>query len=82
MEKTGKQGDFKEKEKVHIVPMRAAEELHFSVIELGGKPMADIRCFSKTEEGLRATQFGIVLNTKKLEGLVEGAQKLLAAIKK
>lgn len=82
MEKTTTQGDFKEKEKVHVIPTREAEELHFSVISLNGKNMADIRYFSKTEEGVRPTQRAFVLDARKLEGLVEGAKKLLVALKK
>lgn len=82
MTKTGKQGEFKEKEKVYVVPTRRGEELHFSVVELDGKTKADIRFFSVTEEGLRPTHRGIVVDVERMEGLIEGAKKLMVATSK
>lgn len=82
MTKAGQQGDFKEKEKVHVVPTRKGEELHFSVVELDGKQKADIRYFSKNEDGLRPTHRGIVVDIGRIDSLLEGTQKLKAAISK
>ena len=82
MIKAGKQGEFKEKEKVHVIPTRRGEELHFSVVELDGKSKADIRFFSVTEEGLRPTHRGIVVDVERMEGLIEGAKKLMVATSK
>lgn len=82
MTKAGGNGEFKEKEKVHVIPTRKGEELHFSVIELDGKPKGDIRYFSRNEEGLRPTQRGIVVDIGKMGDLMEGTHKLVAAINK
>jgi len=82
MIKKVKQGEFVEKEKVYVMPARKGEELHFSIVELEGKIKADIRFFSKIDEGMRPTYRGIVIDPPKMESVVEGAQKLMAAISK
>ncbi len=82
MTKSGGNGEFKEIQKVHVLQTRKGEELHFAVVELGGHPKVDIRYFSKTEEGLRPTHRGIVVDIAKLDDLMEGAQKLVSVIGK
>ncbi len=76
MRKSTRSGEFKEKEMLHSIGMRKDEELHFSVVEVGGKTRGDIRYFSLTEEGMRPTTRGIMVDPAKLGEIRKGVELL------
>lgn len=82
MNKTKKQTDFKEKERVHTIVTGEDEALHFSVVEVAGKVRADIRYFSKEDQNIWPTSRGILVDPKKLNDLGEGVRKLTERFQK
>ena len=77
MSKQKAKGDFKAKEVLCSVPMRRGEELRFSVVELEGKPRADIRYFSEVCGEMWATPRGITVDPVKLSDIEYGVRKLV-----
>lgn len=82
MTKTIKERDFKEKERIHTLSTGENEALHFSVVEVGGKTRADIRYFSKNDQGLWPTSRGILIDPKRLNDVEVGVRKLAQALGK
>lgn len=69
--------DFRAKEILCSVPMRKGEELRFSIVELEGKPRADIRYFSEIGGEMWPTPRGITVDPVKLSDLEYGVRKLV-----
>lgn len=83
MERKGRRRwNLKEIEVAHVIPIREGEEIRFSVIELDGKPRADIRYFAQWGgvDEMQATTRGIIVNPEKFDDFVEGVTKLRARV--
>jgi hypothetical protein len=84
MERKRRRWNLKEKEVAHVIPIREGEEIRFSVIELDGRPRADIRYFAQWGgvDEMQATTRGIIINPEKFDDFVAGVTKLRDRVQK
>ncbi len=78
----------KELEKVFVIPTRAGEELHGTVVEIDGEVRADLRYYTKGQTkdgkkiGMLARKRGLAVFPKHYRDFEGGVQKLGRAILK
>ncbi len=65
--KESKGGKFVELEKVAVIPLGKGNEVRFSVVKVGKDTKADIRHFFETEDGLRPSGHGVLIDPEKFE---------------
>jgi len=82
MEKGKKGKGFVEKEKVRVIQTRNGEELHFTIVEVNGKPRGDIRFFVKNEDSdeVFAAKRGISILPRHFKAFQEGVTELAAKL--
>jgi len=69
--------DFKEVEKIGVIPTREGEELHFSIVEVDGKTRGDIRYFVDHSGQMLHSRRGILIPEKNAQAFKEQVDKLV-----